>query len=256
MPARWPRLQTVLRGLVVGVCLWLIAAPAQAALGKNEIRELEVLLAHLGFDPGPVDGVLDVQTRTAIKGYQDFAALPVTGQASRDLLDELRGVTESLDAVRIPETAPRAVAEPETVITQEAVAQPVLAAPKPPGPKPAAPEKAAVQTAAVQTEAPEAPAAETASASTRAAPFEFAIQLASVRTKDGAEIEWKRLQRQFPDLLARRDLAIQIVDLEARGTFFRVLTGPFEDRTDAQDFCAEFKSREQNCLVARLTDAP
>ncbi len=83
-----------------------------------------------------------------------------------------------------------------------------------------------------------------------------AIQLASVRTKDGAEIEWKRLQRQFPDLLARRDLVIQIVELEARGTFFRVLTGPFEDRTDAQDLCAEFKSREQNCLAARLADTP
>ncbi len=84
----------------------------------------------------------------------------------------------------------------------------------------------------------------------------FAIQLASVKTKDGAEIEWKRLQKQFPDLLARRDLVIQTVDLEARGTFFRVLTGAFEDRTDAQDLCAEFKSRERNCLAVRLTDAP
>ncbi len=57
----------ILRGLVVGVCLWLIAAPALAAFGKNEVRELEGLLADLGFDPGPVDGVLDEQTRTAIK---------------------------------------------------------------------------------------------------------------------------------------------------------------------------------------------
>jgi hypothetical protein len=48
----------ILRGLVIGVCLWLIAAPALAAFGKNEIRELEGLLADLGFDPGPVDGVL------------------------------------------------------------------------------------------------------------------------------------------------------------------------------------------------------
>ena len=83
----------------------------------------------------------------------------------------------------------------------------------------------------------------------------FAIQLASVRTKDGTEIEWKRLQRQFPDLLARRDLVIQTVDLEAQGTFFRIMTGSFESHTDAYDLCAEFKSREQNCLVARLTDA-
>ena len=127
------------RGLVVGVCLWLIAVPALAALNKSEIRELEDLLARLGFDPGSVDGVLDARTRTAIKGYQDLAALPVSGQASSDLLDELRSVTESLDAVRIPEAAPRAVTGPEIVKTQEAVIQPVLTAPKPPGPKPPAP---------------------------------------------------------------------------------------------------------------------
>ncbi len=47
------------RGLAVGVCLWLIAAPALAALSKSEVRELEGLLVGLGFDPGPVDGVLD-----------------------------------------------------------------------------------------------------------------------------------------------------------------------------------------------------
>ena len=83
----------------------------------------------------------------------------------------------------------------------------------------------------------------------------FAIQLASLRTRDGAEIEWKRLQRLFPDLLAGRDLVIQIVELEARGTFFRVFAGTFEDRTDAQDLCAEFKALEKYCMVIRLTDA-
>ncbi len=129
----------VLRGLVVGVCLWLIAAPALAALGKNEIRELEGLLADLGFDPGPIDGVLDAQTRAAIKGYQNLAALPVTGQANRDLLDEVRSVTAILGDVRIPEGAPQAVTGPETVRTQEAVTQPMATAPKPPGPKPPAP---------------------------------------------------------------------------------------------------------------------
>jgi peptidoglycan hydrolase-like protein with peptidoglycan-binding domain len=92
------RLAMILRGLAVGVCLWLIAAPALAAFSKNEIRELEDFLTHLGFDPGPVDGVLDARTRTGIKDYQDFASLPVTGRASRGLLDELRGVTESLGA--------------------------------------------------------------------------------------------------------------------------------------------------------------
>ena len=101
----------VLRGLAVSVCLWLVAAPPLAALGKNEIRELEGFLADLGFDPGPVDGVLDEQTRTAIKGYQDLAALPVTGRASWGLLAELREVAEILVDVRIPEGAPQAATE-------------------------------------------------------------------------------------------------------------------------------------------------
>ena len=108
MSARRTRVRMVLRGLALGVCLWLIAAPALAALGKSEIRELEGLLADLGFDPGPVDGVLDEQTRTAIKGYQDLAALPVTGQASSDLLNELREVTDIMGDVRIPEAARKA----------------------------------------------------------------------------------------------------------------------------------------------------
>jgi peptidoglycan hydrolase-like protein with peptidoglycan-binding domain len=107
----WHQSAMVLRGLAVGVCLWLIAAPALAALSKNEIRELEGFLARLGFDPGPVDGVLDARTRTAIKGYQNLAALPVTGQANRDLLDEVRGVTAILGDVRIPEGAPQAATE-------------------------------------------------------------------------------------------------------------------------------------------------
>ncbi len=215
MPARQPRLQTVLRGLVVGVCLWLIIAPAQAALGKNEIRELEDLLDHLGFDPGPVDGVLDAQTRTAIKGYQDFAALPVTGRASRGLLDELRGVTESLDDIRIPQAKSSSVSSPPA--TQEIKLAPVRL--------------------------------------TEADRESFAIHLTSLRTNEGTEGEWKKLQTQFPELLNQRELIVRSIDLEGQGTFLRVMTGPFHDRTKAQDLCVEFKALERYCMVIRLTDA-
>jgi tetratricopeptide (TPR) repeat protein len=83
----------------------------------------------------------------------------------------------------------------------------------------------------------------------------FAIHLASVRTKEGAEVEWKRFQNEFPDLLSRRELIIRSIDVEGQGTFFRVMTGPFQDRTNAQDLCAEFKAFEQYCMVIRLTDA-
>jgi tetratricopeptide (TPR) repeat protein len=168
-----------LRGIVVGVCLWLIAAPALADLSTSEVRELENLLARLGFHPGPVDGVMDDQTTTAIEDYQDFATLPVTGRASRGLLDELRGVTESLDEIRIREAPPQAEAEPDTVKTQEATPRPLLAAPAPPGPKPAAPKKAPVETAPIET-APVATApVETVPVETAAVPEESSAPMRS-----------------------------------------------------------------------------
>lgn len=83
----------------------------------------------------------------------------------------------------------------------------------------------------------------------------FAIHLASVRTKDGAESGWKDLQRQFPELIGQRDLIIRSVEIEAQGTFFRIMTGPFEARSRAQDLCEAFKTREQYCTVLRLADA-
>jgi hypothetical protein len=249
----------ILRGLALGVCLWLIAAPALAALNKNEIRELEDLLAQLGFDPGPIDGVLDAQTRTAIKGYQDFAALPVTGQASWSLLDEVRGVTDALGDVRIPQSVPQAVAGPEAAKAQEKVTEPAFAAPKPPGPKPAAPEKApvetapvktaAVQTEAVQTEATKAPAAETAPASTGPATFEIALQLAAFRSEVGARRGWGQIQQQLPDLLGGMSPRFPAVDLGEEGIYYRVVTGPFPNRATAAALCAMITAEGQECRV-------
>ena len=82
----------------------------------------------------------------------------------------------------------------------------------------------------------------------------FAVHLASLRNQDRAKAEWHRLQSEFPELLHQRDPVIRFVDLEGRGIFYRVLTGPFHDRRKAQDLCAEFESRQQYCLVIRLTD--
>ncbi len=83
----------------------------------------------------------------------------------------------------------------------------------------------------------------------------FAIHLASLRTKEGTEVEWKRFQNEFPDLLGQRELIIRSIDVEGQGTFFRVMTGPFPDRIKAQDLCAELKAFEQYCMVIRLTAA-
>ena len=49
----------------------------------------EELHVH-GYRPGRVDGVAGRQTKSAIRAYQRDAGLPVTGNASKELLDHLK----------------------------------------------------------------------------------------------------------------------------------------------------------------------
>jgi hypothetical protein len=61
------------------------------------VRDTELLLAKLAFDPGPADGVLDPTTRDAIRRYQQVAGLPETGEPSKDLLAELQAVAAAIN---------------------------------------------------------------------------------------------------------------------------------------------------------------
>ncbi len=67
------------------------ARATEAALGLNHATRLliERRLARLGFDPGPVDGVFDAQTRVAIVQAQQLFDLRPTGYVNQDLLTML-----------------------------------------------------------------------------------------------------------------------------------------------------------------------
>ena len=67
------------------------AAPAPAvSLTASEVREVQLLLTILGYQPGPIDGVLGRQTEQAIRGFQQDQGLTVTGVPTRQLIDRLR----------------------------------------------------------------------------------------------------------------------------------------------------------------------
>ena len=61
-------------------------------MASEDIRELEQLLSRLELAPGDVDGVVDDRTRAAVRQFQEFAGLPVDGEPSPELLEELREV--------------------------------------------------------------------------------------------------------------------------------------------------------------------
>jgi hypothetical protein len=117
--------------LALGIVLAPATVPAQdgdpQVVTAEEREELERLLARLGFFPGPIDGVIDDKSRTAIRGYQDFAALPVDGEPSAALLAELRGLAQlmaELDAQQ-PEPATPSRPEPSIAPAEPPVAEPL-----------------------------------------------------------------------------------------------------------------------------------
>jgi cell division septation protein DedD len=79
----------------------------------------------------------------------------------------------------------------------------------------------------------------------------YFVQLASVKSDDGARKEWARMQRAHPDLLGDLELSVQSADLGERGIFFRIRTGPFPNRATARDMCWQIKAAKLDCLVVR-----
>ncbi len=55
----------------------------QASKKSNTIREAQQQLKAAGFDPGPADGRLGPNTRTALRDYQAAHKLPQTGKLDR-----------------------------------------------------------------------------------------------------------------------------------------------------------------------------
>lgn len=54
------------------------------------VAETERRLSQLGYDPGPVDGVLTRRTRKALRAYQADSALPVNGRMTRRTVENMR----------------------------------------------------------------------------------------------------------------------------------------------------------------------
>ena len=84
--------------------------PAVSPL-QDTVRQSQLYLAALGYDPGPVDGLIGERTQTAVQRFQRYAGLTPTGQISEELLQLLQAaVTQGQE--RQPDEVP---VKPETV---------------------------------------------------------------------------------------------------------------------------------------------
>ncbi len=58
---------------------------------RKTVRTVQKLLAGLGYEPGPVDGLDGPKTRDAVRRYQADAGLPTDGRATKALIEKLSG---------------------------------------------------------------------------------------------------------------------------------------------------------------------
>ncbi len=65
-------------------------------LDSGKLVEMERMLARLDLAPSTVDGIVDQQTRHAIRLYQQIAGLPIDGEPSPALLTDMREVVRIL----------------------------------------------------------------------------------------------------------------------------------------------------------------
>ncbi|MCB9967552.1 MAG: SEL1-like repeat protein [Geminicoccaceae bacterium] len=61
-----------------------------APSAASQVREVQSLLGSLGYDTGPVDGIMGQKTRAAIRGFQEVAGLSVDGNVTEVLVAALR----------------------------------------------------------------------------------------------------------------------------------------------------------------------
>ena len=83
----------------------------------------------------------------------------------------------------------------------------------------------------------------------RAAASQVQIQLGAFPDRNVTKSEWERIYRANEDILQDRALVVQSTISGGR-RFFRLRSGPFKDRIEAQNVCRALQARGQDCLVA------
>jgi lytic murein transglycosylase len=65
------------------------AWPAEVALSLDERMAAQSALRHLGYDPGPADGMIGMGTRQALRAWQKAQGLPADGYLSPQMVRRL-----------------------------------------------------------------------------------------------------------------------------------------------------------------------
>ena len=68
---------------------WMRTRVAPVQPSRADIRRAQELLAQLGFNPGPIDGLIGPRTRTAVESFEQAKDLHASGEVTPALIDRL-----------------------------------------------------------------------------------------------------------------------------------------------------------------------
>lgn len=171
------------------------------------------------------DDRVPVQTADAA----ETAAPAGSGNKAAIALEDVPAIPAAPAAAQVADTAPAA---------------------KPAKAKPAAPKPVQVAAAADETAAPEAA---DAMATGSVAPMEqtgWVVQIASATSEDAAWSTWKKMQARNGVLKAKSPNVVR-ADLGAKGVFYRVRLGGFDDQSSAKAECDSLKRKGVSCYVSK-----
>ena len=79
----------------------------------------------------------------------------------------------------------------------------------------------------------------------------YVVQVASQKTEADARTSWQQLQSKYANVFGSYQANIKRVDLGDRGTFYRAMLGPFQNRDQAYEMCQNLKAAGGECIVQR-----
>ena len=78
----------------------------------------------------------------------------------------------------------------------------------------------------------------------------WAVQLSSAGSEDAAWATWKKMQARYKILKSEKPNVIK-ADLGAKGIFYRIRLGGFDDQASAKKSCAKLKSKGVACYISK-----
>jgi cell division septation protein DedD len=185
---------------------------------------------------------------------------PAPGEPTPRAAPAVAVETETLAAPSSAQSAPPLSVRP----SDQAAPQPAAQAPAPAdepaaqpapasAPTPIPPRQQRAQSASSPPLPPAAapsPAPAAAPAPARTGSGNWWVQIGAVETEDGAEAEWRRLQRRAEGLLDSMSLTVQPTTNANGVTLYRIRTGPLA-QADAAALCDGLKEKGVSCWTPR-----